>query len=33
MLVVMGILLLTGSFTVLAAWLTRWTPEFLLRRL
>lgn len=33
MLVAMGILLLTGSFTVLAAWLTRWTPEFLLQRL
>lgn len=33
LLVVMGILLLTGSFTTLAAWLTRWTPDVLLQRL
>lgn len=32
-LVVMGVLLLTGTFTVLAGYLTRWTPEFLLKRL
>lgn len=33
MLVVMGILLVTGSFTLLAGYLTRLTPEFLLQRL
>ena len=33
LLVVMGILLATGSFTVLAGYLTRWTPAFLLQRL
>ena len=32
-LVLLGILLVTGSFIVLAAWLNRWTPEFLLERL
>ncbi len=32
-LVLLGILLVTGSFVVLAAWLNRWTPEFLLERL
>ena len=32
-LVLLGILLVTGSFTVLAAWLNRYTPEFLLERL
>ena len=31
--VLLGILLVTGSFIVLAAWLNRWTPEFLLERL
>jgi len=33
LLIVLGILLVTGSFTVLAAWLNRYTPEFLLERL
>lgn len=32
-LVLLGILLVTGSFVVLAAWLNRFTPEFLLERL
>ena len=32
-LVALGILLVTGSFVVLAAWLNRFTPEFLLERL
>ncbi len=32
-LVLLGILLVTGSFQVLAAWLNRYTPEFLLERL
>ena len=33
MLVLLGILLVTGSFVVLAAWLNRYTPDFLLERL
>lgn len=33
LLVVVGILLLTGTFTVLSALFARWTPEFLLERL
>ena len=33
LLVLLGILLVTGSFQVLAAWLNRFTPEFLLERL
>lgn len=33
LLVVLGLLLVTGSFVVLAAWLNRFTPEFLLERL
>ena len=33
LLIVLGLLLVTGSFTVLAAWLNRYTPEFLLERL
>ncbi len=33
LLVLLGILLVTGSFVVLAAWLNRFTPEFLLERL
>lgn len=33
LLVLLGILLVTGSFVVLAAWLNRYTPEFLLERL
>jgi len=33
LLIVMGVLLLTGSFTALAGLLARWTPEFLLERL
>jgi len=33
LLIVLGILLVTGSFAVLAAWLNRYTPEFLLERL
>ena len=33
LLVILGILLVTGTFVVLAAWLNRFTPEFLLERL
>jgi cytochrome c-type biogenesis protein len=33
LLIVLGILLLTGRFTVLSAWLTRFTPEFILERI
>ena len=33
LLVLLGILLVSGSFVVLAAWLNRYTPEFLLERL
>lgn len=33
LLIVLGLLLVTGSFVVLAAWLNRFTPEFLLERL
>jgi cytochrome c-type biogenesis protein len=33
LLIVVGLLLLTGSFTVLNALLVRWTPDFLLDRL
>lgn len=33
LLVLMGLLLLTGSFTVLAGLVARWTPEFLLERI
>jgi len=33
LLVLLGVLLVTGSFVVLAAWLNRFTPEFLLDRL
>ena len=33
MLVLLGILLLTGQFTVLAAYLTRFTPAFILERI
>jgi cytochrome c-type biogenesis protein len=33
MLIVLGILLVTDSFTILAGYLTGWTPEFLRRRL
>lgn len=33
LLVIVGLLLVTGEFTVLASWATRFTPEFLLRRI
>jgi len=33
LLVVLGLLLITGSFTVLSAWLTRFTPAFILERI
>jgi cytochrome c-type biogenesis protein len=33
LLIFVGVLLLTGSFALLAAHLTRWTPQFLLERL
>jgi cytochrome c-type biogenesis protein len=33
LLVLLGILLLTGQFTVLAGWLTRYTPAFILERI
>ena len=29
----MGILLVTGSFTILSGYFLQWTPEFLLERL
>jgi cytochrome c-type biogenesis protein len=33
LLVFLGILLLTGSFTILSSWLTRFTPGFILERI
>ncbi len=33
LLIAVGVLLITGSFTVLSGMLARWTPEFLLERL
>jgi cytochrome c-type biogenesis protein len=33
LLIVLGVLLLTGRFTVLAAWLNRFTPAFILERI
>jgi cytochrome c-type biogenesis protein len=33
LLVFLGVLLLTGSFTILSAWLTRFTPGFILDRI
>ena len=33
LLIILGILLITGRFTVLAAYLTRFTPEFILNRI
>ena len=33
LLVFLGLLLLTGKFTVLSSWLTRFTPEFILERI
>jgi len=33
LLILLGILLLTGQFTVLATWLTRYTPSFILERI
>jgi cytochrome c-type biogenesis protein len=33
LLILVGILLITGSFTVLSATMARWTPEFLLERM
>jgi hypothetical protein len=33
LLLILGVLLLTGTFTVLSAWLTRFTPQWLLERL
>lgn len=33
LLIVVGLLMVTGSFTLLTAMLARWTPEFLLERL
>ena len=33
LLIALGVMLLTGQFTVLAAWLNRYTPQFLLDRL
>ena len=32
-LVLLGLLLVTGSFTVLSGWLIQFTPEFILRRI
>jgi cytochrome c-type biogenesis protein len=33
LLLILGVLLLTGTFTVLSAWLTRFTPQWLLERM
>jgi cytochrome c-type biogenesis protein len=33
LLVLLGLLLITGKFTVLSGWLTRFTPEFILERI
>lgn len=33
LLIAVGVLMLTGSMTVMSSWLQRWTPEFLLNRL
>jgi len=33
LLVVLGLLLLTGQFTVLSSYLTRFTPDFILERI
>ena len=33
LLIILGILLLTGSFTILSSWLTRFTPDFILQRI
>jgi cytochrome c-type biogenesis protein len=33
LLVFLGILLLTGTFTILSSWLTRFTPDFILERI
>jgi cytochrome c-type biogenesis protein len=33
LLVLLGLLLLTGTFTILSGWLTRFTPEFILERI
>jgi cytochrome c-type biogenesis protein len=33
LLILLGLLLITGRFTVLAAYLTRFTPEFILNRI
>ena len=33
LLIIVGVLMITGSMTVLSAWLQRWTPEFLRSRL
>lgn len=33
LLILLGLLLLTGSFTVLSGWLTRFTPDFILQRI
>lgn len=33
LLVLLGLLLMTGTFTILSGWLTRFTPEFILERI
>ncbi len=33
LLVFLGLLLMTGTFTILSGWLTRFTPEFILERI
>ena len=33
LLVFLGVLLLTGTFTILSGWLTRFTPDFILERI
>ncbi len=33
LLIVLGLLLMTGTFTILSGWLTRFTPEFVLDRI
>lgn len=33
LLIIVGVLMLTGAFTTMAGWLTEWTPEFLRSRI
>jgi cytochrome c-type biogenesis protein len=33
LLIIVGVLMITGSMTILSSWLQQWTPDFLLKRL